>query len=235
MKAKSVFLLTTTVLLAACSSRTYVTSSAYVGKIIPNMVLLIPNLNHCNIIDRNHLFNEEEKVKVENDCLKQFNSNFAEAVQDNSNFRKVYSVKMIVDQKSEKKILPINDNESITLELPQEPIKLETTEDTYILYLENFDIAIFKESVDTSDPAKHYNVSEISPDNPVLQNAKFLDQFFSITFTYAVYENNSMELICYGKINVKDKMKKGVNFEKTLVKTFDKIAAKILKETPFEK
>lgn len=224
------------VLLAACSSAPVYISPDYSGRKIENANLIIPTVDDVKISQDENLFDENEIALFRNAYLELLGAAFKDALKSESDFSTVNYVqfKQLPDFKTEN--FRIDEKESVSIGVPGKKFDLKTEGQNFILFLQDLRLFIERQEQETSDPAKHYNVSTASPGGEAqLSNRKLIDHFIKVQMKYALYDNANGKVVSCGLLSEKEKYAENKNFESYLNSAFSSFAGIIIKNSPFNK
>lgn len=234
---KKLGLLLLVCLLASCSSKDYFVSPEYAGKKIEKASLIIPTVKEFKITQTDNLLTEEELMAINKKFVESISGNLINELGANSTFKKIDFVEIEDRINKENVELAFTVGETIHFDLPKKTITLAGSEksEIYILFFDNLNLSIYKKQRETSDPAKHYTASAPAPTDTRLTPAKLSDQVFACEIKYALYDNQAGKPVAYGIKTFADKISENSDIDKLVAKFAEKIAAYVVKGTPFEK
>ncbi len=232
MKFRRGILLIISLFLLSCSSKNYVITDEYKGIILLDASLIIPNVEKVIVLQSDELFSNKELDEIRNQYIKLLNSELREEINSNSTFRQVVNVNL--KPTFEFETIRVNFKEgTIPLEIPK--FQLKTEDNTYILFLQNLYLNIFKERLDTSDPAKHYSVTPTPGNEATINKMKMYKYFLEFRLNYFIYDNTKNKIVSYGRMEKKDSYDLLKDPELMMRKAISELAKLVLEETPFVK
>jgi len=234
---KRIFFLLVIVLLNACSSKDHFINPDYSGKKIEKASLIIPTLKEFKITQDENLFSEEELMAINKKFVDEIGSKLLNEISLKSTFKKIDFVELENRIGKEKTKLNYTNGETIHFDLPVKPLKFSENgkHEIYILFFDQLSLSIFKKQRETSDPAKHYTATTPAPTETRLTPAKLTDQVFSCEIKYVIYDNQLGMPVTYGIKSFDEKITENSDLDKLVGRFVEKIAAYIIKDTPFEK
>ncbi|MEW6652163.1 MAG: hypothetical protein AB1394_01710 [Bacteroidota bacterium] len=234
---KKLVLLLAAGLLVSCSSKDYFIVPEYADKRIEKASLIIPTVKEFNISQDEYLFAEEELMAINKQFVESINSKLLNEIDANSTFNKIDFVDIEGRISKENVKLPYTKGGSIHLNLPTKPLSIAGTEqqNLYILFFDQISLSIYKKQRETSDPAKHYTASTPAPTEARLTPAKLMDQVFACEIKFALYNNQLGKPVAYAIKIFEERISENHDIEKLVDKFVDKIAAYIVKDSPFKK
>ena len=235
MKKRFVLIVSTALLLSACSSKDYFISPDYAGKRIQNVSLIIPTVKEFKIRQTENIFTEDELKNIIKKFVEAISENLKSELGANTSFKKIDFIDINERVSKENVEVPFTRGETIYLNLPKKPLSFAEPDDVYILFFENLALSIYKKERETSDPAKHYTVSTPSPSEAKLSPTKLSDQIFACEVKYAIYDNQLGKPVAYGILTFEDKIAENSDMDKLVKRFVKKIAAAVVNDTPFEK
>lgn len=224
-------------LFVSCSSKDYFISQEYSGKKIEKASLIIPTVKEFKIRQDENLFTEDELAAINRKFVESIGSNLINELAENSTLQKIDFVEIENRFSKEKTKLNFTNGETIHFDLPTNPLNFPEKEkqEIYILFFDHLSLAVYKKQRETSDPAKHYTASTPAPTEARLTPAKLTDQVFSCEIKYAIYDNQFGQPVSYGMKSFEERISENSDLDKIVAKFVEKIAAFVIKDTPFEK
>ncbi len=224
-------------LLASCSSKDYFIAPEYADKKIKRASLIIPTVKEFKITQDKYLFTEDELNTINRKFIETIGSKLINDIGESSTFQKIDFVEIENRFSKEKTKLNYTKGETIHFDLPTKPLNFSDKEkqEIYILFFDHLALAIYKKQRETSDPAKHYTASAPAPTETRLTPAKLTDQVFSCEIKYAIYDNQRGQPVSYGIKSFEERISENSDLDKLVAKFVEKIAAFVIKDTPFEK
>lgn len=224
-------------LLASCSSKDYFIAPEYADKKIKRASLIIPTVKEFKITQDEYLFTEDELNTINRKFVETIGSKLINDIGESSTFQKIDFVEIENRFSKEKTKLNYTKGETIHFDLPTKPLNFSDIEkqEIYILFFDHLALAIYKKQRETSDPAKHYTASTPAPTETRLTPAKLTDQVFSCEIKYAIYDNQRGQPVSYGIKSFEERISENSDLDKLVAKFVEKIAAFVIKDTPFEK
>lgn len=228
-------ILITFLLLASCSSKDYFISSDYAGKKINDAVMLVANTNDIKIYQDNGSFSQGELDSLKDNYLFLMNKNLKEDLKSSSSFARVAAFEFTKAPAMETASYNLDNGEEIKVDVPKNKIAIETESKVFILFLQDGYLHLKKKETDTSDPAKHYSVSETPAGGMNLKSSKFFDNQFVFNTKFVIYDNNTGKLVSCGYISTKQNFTQNKSVEEIITNTLGELANKIVNDSPFEK
>lgn len=224
-------------LLASCSSKDYFIAPEYADKKIKRASLIIPTVKEFKITQDEYLFTEDELNTINRKFVETIGSKLINDIGESSTFQKIDFVEIENRFSKEKTKLNYTKGETIHFDLPTKPLNFSDKEkqEIYILFFDHLALAIYKKQRETSDPAKHYTASAPAPTETRLTPAKLTDQVFSCEIKFAIYDNQRGQPVSYGIKSFEERISENSDLDKLVAKFVEKIAAFVIKDTPFEK
>lgn len=233
MKKLSLLLLLFGVLFG-CSSKNYFVSPDYKSQKISNASLLISTVDEFKIRQADNLFDENELTLINKNFVNSLSSNLKPEIFSRTTLAKIDFADISSKVKLEEKNLPYYNNEQFKVNLPLNSVTTEEKNNVFILFIQDFSISIFKKERETSDPAKHFSVSNPTPTETKLAPSKLADQVLGCEFKYAIFDNTKMEPVSYGLIHFEKKFAENMEIGSMFEIVAKKMAEEVVKDTPFE-
>jgi hypothetical protein len=119
--------------------------------------------------------------------------------------------------------------------VPEKKFGLKIEGQNFILFLQDLRMCIIKQEKETSDPAKHYNVSSSPGGEAQLSDRKLIDHYILLQMKYAIYDNSKGVIVACGLLWDKEKYNISKNFPVYLQNSFKSFASKVIDDSPFAK
>jgi hypothetical protein len=219
----------------SCASNNYSIAPEYRGQKISGSILIIPTIDRINVAQSEEMFEQNELASFEKEYFKYLSENLKDKIKSSSTFHSVNYVELKTKPVYETKSFDTKNNESIHIDVPVKPLEISNSIGDFVLFLQGISLAINTENKDSSSPAKHFNVTATEGRDIKVSNAKDFDHFFVFELKYLIYDNNVGKPVSCGFFSYKQKYENQKNVEQIFKSAAEKIAAEVIKDSPFEK
>ncbi len=227
-------ILFTVLLLVSCSPKEYFIDSDYAGKKITDAVLLVANTNDIKVYQDNGSFSESELDSLKENYLFLMNKNLKDDLKPSSSFARVGTFEFTKTPAMETASYNLDNGEEIKIYIPKNKIAIESENKVFILFLQDGYLHLKKNEKDTSDPAKHYSVSETPAGQVNLKSSKLFNNQFSFNTKFVIYDNNTGKVVSCGYVSTKQNFTQNNSVEEIIKNTLGELANKIVNGSPFE-
>jgi hypothetical protein len=221
--------------LISCSGQKFTVAPEYRDRKINDGNLLIPTIDKIIINQDDKFFTDDDLVKIEGECFKLMGNNFKDYLKANSAFQHVNYIELKNKPDFDAQILDLNNDDRIYLNVPKAPVEINIPGKMFLLFLQDVSLSLSKESRDTSDPAKHYDISASDTHDIKITNSKNFNYYLIFQMKYLIYDNANGKIVSYGSSSVKQKYDLTQNVDDLVIKAIEKISKEVVAKTPFEK
>lgn len=233
MKRYFISMICLIIILIHCAAPKTFVHPEYQKKKITDAKLLISATADSNVVHNENVFEDIGFKLSKNDYLTIFGQTLENNLEVRSKFLSVDYIKSDTEGLTSQN-LKVNEEETITLKLPENPLKTEIRGSVFILYLQDVDITMLKERTETSKPNKYYGSSGTSASQIKVENIQFHNYYVSANAKFAIVDNKNSKVVSYGSLAAKEQYMIPNSAQDVMNKTVRILVKDILNGTPFK-
>lgn len=229
-----IVLLFALIIFASCAHQTRFVNPEYKNKKITKATLLLPQFENSNFIENEELFQELDITESKEEYYSLFIKTLEKCLKDKSTFQTIKYFSYNAPPEYQTRKLDINPNQSITFDLPPEPIQVNISGSNFILFFDDLLFSFSKKTKEATTSTRTYSVSGLSDKDTKLYAMKNYKYYITISSEYVLYDNTSGDLVSYGTVSVQEQFIPPTPIEDFVTRIIKNFTGKIFTKTIFQ-